>query len=218
MSATRGGRRLALVVWTRAILLKDEVVAQNVTPELVKLAPEMSTVLASYTDAKTAQAKSDAALYALLKFPDLTPLVGAGIPSFTTPEEIDYYFEASWWCRPAETVYDNDGNQVPKEVVAPGFLTPEALATARRERSKLISLGNAKTFLGHQVWAWAKRAPEDPRIPEALFIAIKANEGYKYGCDMWEGDDELRAQLTELLNQRYQQSPWTAKLAAEQDP
>ena len=211
-------RRLALTVWTRAILLKNEDVARNVAPDLIKLAPEMSTLLASYVNAKTAQERNDSALYTILKFPDLTPLVTEGIPSFTSAEDINYYFETSWWCKPADTQYDNEGNEVPKNVVAPTFLSPESLAAARKERSKLISLGEGKSFLGRQVWEWAKRAPEDPRVPEALFIAIKANEGYKYGCGMWEGDDELRNQLTELLKQHYSQSPWTAKLAAEEDP
>jgi hypothetical protein len=178
----------------------------------------MSEGLTSYINATTALGRNDAALYVILKSPDLTPLVTSGLPSPGKAEDIDYYFETSWWCTPAETEYDSEGREVPKTVVPPAFLSAESLAVAKKERSRLIAIGNAKSFLGRQVLEWAKRAPADPRIPEALYIAVKANDGYKYGCGMWEGDDELRLKLADLLNQQYSQSPWAAKLAADENP
>jgi hypothetical protein len=204
-----------LAVWTKSILLKDEVVALNVSPDLIKLVPEMEPVLASYMKAKTARERNDSAIYAILKFPDLTPLVTSGVPTFTTAEALDYYFDNSWWCPPAETEYDTEGNEIPKNVSPPAFLSAEALTVARKERSKLIALGEGRSFLGRQVLEWAKRSPTDQRLPEALFIAIRANENYMYGCARGDSDEDTLKKLTEILNQQYPQSPWTAKLAAE---
>ena len=54
--------------------------------------------------------------------------------------------------------------------------------------------------------------PDDARLPEALYIAVKANESYKYGCSGWESDEQLKNKAETLLRERYPRSPWTAKL------
>jgi hypothetical protein len=64
---------------------------------------------------------------------------------------------------------------------------------------------------------WAKTAPLDPRVPEALFIAVKANEQYKYGCDGWSYDEKTKNAAAALLQRRYERSPWTAKLLDTDD-
>lgn len=205
-------RSLVLAAWTRAILLNKDEVAVNIAPDVLRLAPEMSAVLTPYLKSKTSKQRHNAALYALLKFPNLSPYVAGGLPVFLTSEQLDYYFESAWWCPEADTDYDEDGNEVPKVVPRPDFLTTQDLETARHERVALQTLEDGKRFLGKQVLEWAKTSPLDPRLPEALFIAVKANEQYKYGCESWEYDEKTRSAAEKLLHQRYEHSPWTAKL------
>jgi hypothetical protein len=147
------------------------------------------------------------------RFPTLSPWVSPGIPRFwMTAEEPEYYLELAWWCRPSETEYEMDGTEVRKSVPSPRFLSAKDLTIAKRERALLIEIGNAKSYLGKRVLAWAKRSPDDPRIPEALFIGAQANQSYKYGCGGWEQDEEIRTALEKLLHEKYPQSEWTAKL------
>jgi hypothetical protein len=206
-------RELVLSVWTRSILLRNETVARKVAPDVARLVPEMLDALSSYLNAKTNAEREAEALYILLKFPNLTPYIPSGIPEFNTSEKVDYYFESTWWCAQSQTSYDNDGNEVRKVVASPPFLSTELLAAAQHERSALVALGDANTFLGKRVLEWAKSSPDDPRIPEALFIALKANEGYKYGCGGWESDMVLKQAAERILRKRYPASPWTAKLS-----
>lgn len=208
-------RSLVLSAWVRAILLKNEAVARETSPEVSRLVPEMSSALSTYLNASSRQQQEDEALYILLKFSNLTPYVAAGVPKFSTPEEDDYYFVFSWWCRPEETQYDENGNEISKRVPSPRFFNAATLATAKRERTALAAIGDAKSYLGKRVLDWAKRSPKDPRMPEALYIVIKANESYKYGCGSWEEDEETRTSLEKLLKERYANSPWTAKLAEQ---
>jgi len=210
-------RRLVLAAWTRAILLKNETVAQRIAPDVLKLAPEMSSVFNRYLDAGTPSEKENAALYVLLKFPDLSPLVAGGLPTFGTAEQSDYYFETSWWCPLSTTEYSFEGKEVPKIVSRPGFLTDEQLQAAQHERTALIAIGDGKSYLGKQVLRWAGALPDDPLVPEALFIAVKANESYKYGCGGWNSDEETRQKAEALLRERYSRSSWTAKLGAPED-
>ena len=97
----------------------------------------------------------------------------------------------------------------------PPFLSAQQADTASRELKKLKELGDGKSYLGRQVLAWAKASPDDERIPEALYIAVKANGSYKYGCSGWEHDDETRNDAENLLLNRYGASPWATKLALE---
>ena len=210
-------RNLILAAWTRAILLNKDDVALNIAPEVLKAAPEMSGVFKPYLTARTPRARHNAALYVLLKFPNLSPYVPGELPEWSTTEELDYYLESAWWCPQSDTDYDNSGNEITKVVPKPGFLTAEQLETARRERLALRALGDAKSYLGKQVIQWAKTSPSDPRVPEALFIAVKANQSYKYGCDGWEFDDETRKAADAILRERYERSPWSAKLDPPDD-
>jgi hypothetical protein len=129
-------------------------------------------------------------------------------------QDSEYYLESAWWCKPSETEYRN-GNEVPKVVAAPSFLAATQLEEARREFAALAELEDAKSFLGQQVLKWAEETPDDPRLPEALFIAVKANESYKYGCNGWQFDEEIQAQAKALLREKYPDSAWTAKLEEE---
>ena len=210
-------RRFVLAAWTRAIVLKNDEVALRIAPDVVKVEPRLAAAMQRYIKARTPKAKHDAALYILLKFPSLSPLVPGGLPGFDTSEDIEYYFEESWWCAPSDTELNMEGEEVPKVVPKPSFLTAVQLETARREHEALIALGDAKPYLGKQVIDWAKSSPADPRVPEALFIAAQANKSYKYGCEGWEHDEKTKQRAETMLRRSYPQSPWTAKLSEQPD-
>jgi hypothetical protein len=204
-------RQLTLAAWTRAILFQRHELAIKIAPEVMKTAPEMASLLDKYTRAKPAE-RDHEALFILLKFPNLSPFLATGLPSFDTAEDLDYYFESSWWCRLATTEYNDEGHEVAKVVRRPDFLNPKGLEAAATERKKLDEIGDGKGYLGKLVLQWARVSPRDPRIPESLFIAFKANESYKYGCGGWEHDEDVQRELADLLSHRYPTSPWAAKL------
>jgi len=205
-------RSMAVAVWTRAVLLKNDTIAREAATDLTQLAPEMSSLLKDYLEASTAQQRSNEALYIILKYPNLSPWLSAGIPEFTTSEKLEYYFDTSWWCRPSDTDYTVDGIEVPKVVPSPGFLSAQVVASAKRERTALIAIDDAKSFLGKRVLEWSRQSLDDPRLPEALFIAVRANQEYKYGCGGWQHDEETRMALEKVLREKYPNNPWTVKL------
>jgi hypothetical protein len=210
-------RRLMLAAWTRAIILKNDRLALEIAPDVLRLAPEMGSVFAAYMKARTIRDRHRAALYVLLKFANLSPYLSPDLPTFSTSEELDYYLEEAWWCELPQTDYTNDGKEFPKVVPKPAFLTMAQLETARREREAIAALPEGKSYLGKQVLLWARAAPDDPRLPEALFIATKANESYKYGCDSCTSDEATRDAAKAMLLRRYPKSSWTAKLSEEED-
>jgi hypothetical protein len=204
-------RQLMLAAWTRAILFHSSELAIQIAPEVMKAAPEMASLLNEYTRAKPAE-RDHEALFILLRFPNLSPYIAAGLPSFDTVEDVDYYFESSWWCRLATTDYNDDGHEVVKVVRRPDFLDPKELAAAASERKKLDEIGDGKSYLGKLVLQWARVSPRDPRIPESLFIAFKANESYKFGCGGWDHDEDVQREVADLLFQHYPESAWAAKV------
>jgi hypothetical protein len=206
--------QLIEAAWTRAVLLENDLIARRLAKELARTRPEMRELLKDYQNAETLIEREQQALYILLKSPGLAPFVAGGIPTLSTPEQLDYYFETAWWCAPENTEYDNAGNKVAKIVPQPQFMTPSELDSARAERKALIDLGDAKSYLGRRVLSWARKSPDDPRIPEALYIAAAANRQYKYGCQGWEYDEKTKNALEELLRTRYPRSPWAEKLSA----
>lgn len=204
-------RQLILAAWTRAILLHRDDLAMRLTPEAIKAAPEMEQLLNEYLRAKPAE-RQHAALFVLLKFPNLSPFIVNGLPSFERSEDLDYYFESAWWCELPATEYNDEGNEVQKVVRKPEFLTAQQVQAAAAERKHIDEIGAGKSYLGKLALQWAKSSPQDARVPEALFIAFKANENYKYGCGGWEHNEEIQNEAETLLREKYPASAWTAKL------
>ena len=136
----------------------------------------------------------------------LSPLIAYGLPPSIDQDDLSYYYESAWWCAPSLTEYNMEGEQVAKKTPVPTFLSPAQMTEARRDYLRLIEIGGAKSYLGKRVLEWAKASPNNPRIPEALFIASSANSQYKYGCDGWEYDRETKAAAETLLRERYPNS------------
>ncbi|HEX6731222.1 MAG TPA: hypothetical protein VF074_14455, partial [Pyrinomonadaceae bacterium] len=201
-----------LSVWTRAVLLRDHELARKSAVEIADKIPDASPLFQKFLQAATPTERDVNATFILLKSNNLSPYIEYGIQEREQMEPGDYYFGISWWCTLSETDYDEKGNETPKRVNSPAFLTPEVLSAASRERKDLIAIGDGNKYLGKRVLEWAKRKPNDPRLAEALFIAARANESYKYGCSGWENDEELRSELERILRERYSGSSWAAKL------
>lgn len=206
--------RFVIAIWTRAYLLDDKATMLRITPELIKSHPEFESLLARITNAKTQPAMDRAALFFVLKNPVLSPFIDDGMGK--TDNEFGEFDSNDWWCEPYDTEYDDTKNaEVPKQLPpSPPFLTALQGKAAQSERSRLKAIGDAPKFLAAKVMDWAKLAPSDKRVPEAIYIMIGANGWTKYGCG---NNEELRDQMKTYLKKRYPNSEWTAKLASEEN-
>ncbi len=205
-------KRLALAIWTRAVILDDFVTADKITPEVEKFAPELAPFLNRYKLAKNPLARNNAALFLILKTVNLTPYISSGIG---LPSDNYAMYADRWWCAPYNLEYDEElGDSVPRKLSPkPKFLTKAQSDAAQAELKKLEEVGDAPKFLGVKVLEWAKRAPTDKRIPESLYIVYEANGWSKYGCG---NNDELRQQIGNLLKKRYPRSDWTQMVLDEE--
>ncbi|HEY6945797.1 MAG TPA: hypothetical protein VI431_11710, partial [Candidatus Acidoferrum sp.] len=98
-------RDVAIAAWTRAILLKNEPIAQELTPTLTELVPEVNPALADYASATDPQHREFAAVFAILHNPGFRPFVSADpgrgwFYSFIEESGFDQIdnFHDNWWC------------------------------------------------------------------------------------------------------------------------
>ncbi|HMV85552.1 MAG TPA: hypothetical protein PKA34_20805, partial [Blastocatellia bacterium] len=173
-------RQVAVAAWTRAVLLDDDDTAKATAPALLELLPEMKAQLTAYLDAKDAVERKDAALYLLLKFPGMRPYVDTGMARTTAHSQIDNYRD-NWWCGIEGRFFSEDAVLSPKQTATetPSFLSAAQKSALAAEKRKLAALEIGPNDLCQRAVAWAKRNPADPRVPEALHLAVKAT---RYGC------------------------------------
>lgn len=203
--------RFIAAIWMRSLLLNDKPTLVKVTPEFARLDPEWSEGLARISAAKTDIAFERAALYFVLKNPALSPYLEDGIGKADNEQgQWDYN---DWWCTPYDDT-DDAGNDIPKKTARPPFLTSAQVQAAEAERKRLKDIGDAPKFLAERVMAWAKAAPLDKRVPEALYIVIEANGWTKYGCG---NDEEIHDSYAAYLKKHYPNSEWTAKLLKDEE-
>jgi hypothetical protein len=62
-------------------------------------------------------------------------------------------------------------------------------------------------WLVAETLAWAAARPDDPRLPEALHLAVRAT---RYGCT-GEQTSAFSKQAFQLLHRRFPKSEWAAK-------
>lgn len=206
--------KIAIAIWTRAFLLGDTSTMLKMIPELAKYYPDLEPQLAKIVSATTPSAKDRAALFFILKNPLMSPYIEDGIGK--TDNEFGDWDSNDWWC----SSYLSDADEGSGDNFDLGFtrldnakfLSPAQRATAVTERKRIIDLGDAPQFLANRVVDWAKKAPADRRVPEALYLVQRANGWTKYGCG---SNEELKTQLEAILRKNYPSSEWTRKLASD---
>lgn len=202
-------RDLTQATWLRAVLLGNHATANTLAPSLKLLVPEIAPLLNQYTGAPDPAGKKFSAIYAWLKFPGLEPVIDIGSGRGTPLNEQDSYRD-NWWCAAAlaETRTSGSDNKNSGSVAGkstPNFLTAAQRATAEKEYAVLASFGAAPNYLCRQVIEWATSHPTDPRVPEALHLAVKST---RYSCTDKQTGKWSKAAY-DFLHQHYPGNPWT---------
>jgi hypothetical protein len=224
-------RDVTIAAWTRAIVLNNDAVALELTPRLEELVPEITEDLAAFTTAADPGERQFVTVFAILRNPGFRPFVSAGYPRgnlYTVGEpgfnKIDNLRD-NWWCSAAPAARENPffeqdyyrmfaqlssalGPVYPEgKVSSPAFLTPEQRAEAEQEHAALAAQPSAPNWLGKRALEFANAHPDDPRVPEALYLTVRAR---RYGCADNTADNFSKLAFG-LLHKRYANNPWTQK-------
>jgi hypothetical protein len=184
----RNRRELALAGFLRAALPGKDAEANAFADAAIALDGELAVLFADWKAAPDAAAKKFTAAFIALRNPglsiDLWPTWGRGTPI----DEIDN-LRANWWCAlselPAERPAFLEGKEAPPDAAFGWAAGPNRL--------------------GQEVIAYAKTHPDDPRLPEALHLTVKAT---RYGCYGEPYLDTSKGAFG-ILHKRFPKSEWT---------
>jgi hypothetical protein len=196
---------VAMAAWTRSVLLDDA----DIAARLVPLIPEGLR--------KTAGTSVGfPATLAILRSPGLRPVVERGFSRFRSYDVLDS-FRNNWWCSGWQSQAPESGRGPQQKPQKIAYLSDEEQARGEAEYNRVIDLPCAPTFLGRRVMEYAKSHPDDPDVPEALHLTVRAT---RYACLNWGRSTEQAVgkensatskAAFQLLHARYPKSPWTAK-------
>jgi hypothetical protein len=192
---------VALAAWTRSIALEDA----PVTARLASLLPKSLH--------QSAQSGTGfPAILAILRNPGLRPSVEPGISRLASYKELDNYRD-NWWGNASDQV--SPGNPEPRfHFPRPAFLKPAELTAGIAEWDRFQQLPCAAVLLGRHVLEYAKTHPDDPEVPEALALTVRATHlGYGRGDDPKSNADNTSVSKAafEFLHAHYPKSPWAQK-------
>jgi hypothetical protein len=216
-------QQLLRTTWVRAILLSDQAVALGLAPELELAFPELKADLQIWLAAQEMESKRFAAAMLMLHFPGMSPFIRSGAPERTQLSGIDNYRE-NWWCGlsvegdldlPSFERYNmsrdwgfpskyKNPQKRPEPTDLPEFLNASEKTQFSGEWNKLNGAETAPNFLGKTVLSWASKHPKDTRIPEALYLVVRAGH---YGCSdaaTWRYSRDA----FQLLHKQYEESAW----------
>jgi hypothetical protein len=206
-------RDVALAVWTRAELLEDAEIANSIAPIAARYFPQYGAGWKAYQSATTPQQKKLEAALLLLRLPAASPWLVSGLGYPYMRDRIGLY-GPRWWShedsddQQALNAPDNatlcDDCALPLQLAAPAFITPQDRDRARNDVARLLKLPGPPAYLGAIILSWANAQPRDPRVPEALYLVVRAT---RYG----QKDSETSKAAYSLLHDRYRRNPWTSK-------
>ena len=189
--------------WVRAIVLGRQVEARTLASRLAELNPELAAALRNYMAQTDPAAAQFAAVFLMLRDPGFDLKVREGWPRTTKIDKIDD-FRDNWWSW-------EQGNQDESKPVATkperakNFLPPAELAQGEKEANDLRATAEvAPDYLCRQTLAWARQHPQDPRVPEALHLAVRAT---RFGNTGPKTTDFSKAAF-QLLHTQYSKSVW----------
>lgn len=208
---------LVRATWLRAFLLNDEKTAIGLTPLFETLTPEAKPYLDRYLAAPAGEARQFAAAYFILNFPGLEPYIVTGDYRGTPLNEIDDYHN-NWWYPGDQAVEGSPGSsynygsgwagdESAGGGTPPSFLTKAEVDLAKKETKELSNLPGASDYLIGIVVKWASGHTDDPRVPEALHLAVESGRFGYHG----PATTRLEKKAFELLHGRYPNSTWAEK-------
>jgi hypothetical protein len=191
----------------RAALLDRAATANEAATKLANLYPQLREFLTAYQRAATPGARRFAAAYVALKSPGLRPFVTAGMGRSTDIGEIDSYRD-NWWCAEPPGMFGGvpdtaDPNSKAGRIAPPQFLK-RSQTEAAKEVAALQAMGPGPNYLARTVIEWGTKNPADPRVPEALHLAVKST---RYGCTDKETGRWSKAAF-DLLHGKYPNTTW----------
>ncbi len=203
---------LARAGWVRAVMSGDDAVASDFARVLLTLDPALKPALDAWLSAAP-DSKRFAAIFLMLNNPGASPFLGSGFGRLTRYTAIDD-FRDNWWCAisPTNAPWSSLQGGPLSEVYRSGhpnaaFLTAPDRQRAAAELGKLQALPAAPTWLASSTIAFARQHPDDPQVPQALHLAVRAT---RYGCTD-EKSGAASKQAFDLLHRQYPNSEWARK-------
>jgi hypothetical protein len=207
---------LVLAAWTRAVVLQDAANAAKLAP---MLPPAIRDAVGTDVGFK--------ADVAILRNPGLRPYLESGVTRLADFTERDHYRD-NWWDSQwagrfspgSDAAGDNIGSGVAtsEKLSIASFLTPAQAAKGEAEAERVLKLPGGAALIGQRVLAYAKAHAEDPAVPEALALTVRAT---RYGAEGFGDDAEAKERAAEstavskaaftLLHSRYPQTEWAKK-------
>ena len=207
--------------WTRAVLLHDDS-ARKFAAILAEIDSDLRPAIQEFLKAPSADEQHQAAIFILLRNPGLRPFVAPGLLREGVARTDSY--RDNWWCGLSVTAGQPGGpteidrvNPRPgdplftiypdRAVGSPRFLGEAGRAKAASELAALRATDTAPNYLVKETLAWAKARHDDPRVPEAFYLAVRAT---RYGCTDADSST-LSREAFDFLHKNYPDDSFTAK-------
>jgi hypothetical protein len=200
--------RIAEAGWLRAMVLGRDAESRKLMARVAQLQPGSVGVVGGFLSARDSEEAKFAALYLVLRTPALRPeLLPAqyetiNLAAARSVATDAYGFRFGCW-------HEQPVAGMKQVHSAPAsFLTVSQRDAGEAESEKILeSEPWEATYLAHQTLEWARKHPEDPRIPEALHRSVIASY---YRCTD-ENTGKYSKQAFDLLHRQYPKSEWAAR-------
>jgi len=194
--------------WVRAVLLGDAAAARMFAARLRDLRPPAAAAMSDYL----AHPDSFTAAFWMLRLPGFSPTLRSGVGRNTELNKIENFRDNWWSLQPTSGKPEADRNHeplhdlYPPAEIGPREFLPAADRSSGEAQAKQLekSAPNGVNYLCGIAIEFAKAHPQDPRVPEALHLAVRAT---RYGPTDGESH-AFSKEAFELLHRRYPNSEW----------
>lgn len=198
----------AQIAFARGVLLGDFLQADAAARLLSAQSEEDAADLKGYLAARHDEERRFAAAFVVLHWPGLEPVLSVSFLRDGSLRKLSE-FRNNWWSTSLlPKVQSSDPlEELPSDETAPRFLNRAERTAGEREYAALGKVESASNWLPRAVIEWAESHRDDPRVPEALHLAVNATH---YAGDT-TGAGPYSKKAFQLLHRNYPRSPWTAK-------
>lgn len=197
-------KQIRLVAFVRAVLLDDFESAQRIASILASSDPTLKEDLSDFLKAKNYNEKKFTAAFFILKYYRLNHVLDSRLDEILvnklSVKEKDIN-QRNWWCP-----YDQTSTQESYEIKdLMKFISSQEIQKAKLENEKIYKIV-APNYLSEIVINYALENPNDPRIPEALHLAVMSTRFSECKDDK---TSEFSQKAFQILHNNYPNNYWT---------